>query len=132
MRACLRSSCAAICSGLNSKGTSLRVRLIRAAARLVKFWMKMRQTPIVPKKALTSVRVQHGPHLLTASIHVGSAMRPSMLQRCPKTIISGTQRNNLGPENVPPQYFMHWTTLLRFSKCSQMNCRMAAFSGIVS
>ena len=126
----LRSSCNFICNCSNWKGISFLVRKINGAARFVKFSMNMRHTLIVPRNARTSDKSLHGPHFLITTTHDSSGSRPSYVHLCPKTMISATHRKSFGLENVPPQYFMRWTSRLRFWKCSQMNHRIPAFSAI--
>src|ERR1700722_17336941 len=94
--------------------------------------MNSLQTPIVPRKARTSVKVLQGPQLMILSTLDSSGRRPSMVQRCPKTVISGAHRNDLKPENVPPLVFIRLTTRFKSWKCSQTKRLIPEFSGIVS
>ena len=61
-----------------------------------------------------------------------SGSRPLYVHWCPVTTISGAQIFALYPENVPPQYFMRWTTRLTSWKCSHTKRRIPGFSGMVS
>src|SRR3981189_1029929 len=94
--------------------------------------MKIRTTPTVPRKARTSDKLLQGPHFLIAATRDSSGILPSKVHRCPKTKISVTQRNNFGPEKVPPQYFICCTIRFKLWKCSQTKWQMPGFSAIVS
>ena len=86
--AALSVSCMATCSGLKTKGVPLRIRDVSGCVRQVKFLMKMRTTPMVPRKAHTLEKSAHGPQLATLSTFVGSGTWPSGVQMCPTTVIS--------------------------------------------
>jgi hypothetical protein len=128
----LRSACAATCAGLNSKGTSLHVRLTNAFARLAKFTIKMQQMPIVPRNVQTSERSRHGPHLTILSMQDGYGRRPLGVHLWPMTVISSVHKTVLGLLYVLLQYLVRCTMRLSPWKCSQMKCWMLGFSGIRS
>jgi len=128
----LRSSCAAVCSGPNSNGTPLRIRLTRGLVHFAKCRMNMQHTPIMPKNAQTSETFLQGPHLEILLIYLGLGSRPCDVQWCLTVTISSAQRIDLYPLNVPPLYLIHCTTWLRFWKCSQTKRRIPGLSGMRS
>ena len=128
----MRSACAAICAGPNSKGTSLRVRFTSAFALLAKLGMKMQQTPRVPKNARVSDRSWQGPQLAILSTRDGSGSHPYGMHLWPTTVISSAHKTVFGPLKVLPQYLARCTTRLTPWKCSQINWQIPGFSVIRS
>ena len=68
-------------------------------------------------------------------------MWPSGVQMCPTTVISRTHNNDFLLENIPPQYFIHWTMQFRFCKvlpdeaadpAVPWDCLEGAVGGLVS
>src|SRR5882757_577256 len=114
------------------KGTLVLSRLFRGPASRAKSLMNTLQTPIVPRNILTSDTFWHAGHLLITPTLSVSGNLPSNVHRCPTTVISSAHSVVLGPEKVPPQYFILCTTLLTFWKCSHTKRLIPAFSGIVS
>ena len=92
--------------------------------------MNSLHTLIVPRNAHMSVRSLQGPQLTILLTLILSESLPFIVHWWPSTVISGMQSMLLCPEDVPPQYFICWTTWLRSWKCSQTNCLMPGFFGI--
>ena len=130
--ASLRSAMASNCFWPNSHSVPFQVSLTRWCAWWTKFLMKSRQTPMVPRKACTSVRSLQGPQLVTFSTQLWLGSRPLDVHRCPSTVISGAQSWVLNPEKVPLQYFILCTIQFKSPKCSQMNCQIPGLSRIAS
>src|ERR1700734_3979084 len=106
----IESDCS--CSQIN--GTSFRNNLFKGSANLAKSLIKILQTPTVPKNILMSVMFLHSGHLIITPTLSTSGFLPSTVHLCPTTVISSAHNTVLGPENVPPQYFILCTTLFKF------------------
>src|SRR5271169_792005 len=125
---CITSSCSVV----HSKGTLVLNKLLSGPANLAKSLIKTLHTPTVPKNILTSDTFWQAGHRVITPTRSVSGNLPSTVHLCPTTVISSAHKVVLGPEKVPPQYFILCTTRLVFWKCSQTNRLIPAFSGIVS
>src|SRR6202789_4431367 len=96
--------------------------------RCTKFLINILRTLTVPKNDRTSDLVEQTTQFLITAILDSSAILPSLVQQCPTTQNLSTHNNNFFPEKVPPEYFICWTTLFTFRKCSQTNLLIPGFS----